>query len=143
MKLRAEMYLLMLVVCLAPVSARQGSDASRGNYLTERNVMVPMRDGVRLATDLYFPAHDGIRTAGRFPAIMERTPYNKDGAERSWASYYASRGYVCVAQDTRGRYNSEGIWHMMTDDVLDGYDTASWIVRQPWSDAKPWCQWRR
>jgi putative CocE/NonD family hydrolase len=134
MKLRAEMYLLMLVVCLAPVSARQGSDASRGNYLTERNVMVPMRDGVRLATDLYFPAHDGIRTAGRFPAIMERTPYNKDGAERSWASYYASRGYVCIAQDTRGRYNSEGIWHMMTDDVLDGYDTASWIVRQPWSD---------
>ena len=103
-------------------------------YVVEKNVMVPMRDGVRLATDLYVPARDGVRLEGRFPAIMERTPYNKDGAGKSWAFYYASRGYVAIAQDTRGRYNSEGIWHMMTDDVTDGYDTAAWIVKQPWSD---------
>jgi hypothetical protein len=103
-------------------------------HVVEKNVMVPMRDGVRLAADLYFPARDGVRMEGRFPAILERTPYNKDGAGRSWAPYYASRGYVAIAQDTRGRYNSEGIWHMMTDDVPDGFDTAAWIVRQPWSD---------
>jgi len=103
-------------------------------YVVEKNVMVPTRDGVRLATDLYFPARDGVRMEGRFPAILERTPYNKDGAGRGWAPYYASRGYVAVAQDTRGRYNSEGIWHMMTDDVPDGFDTAAWIVKQPWSD---------
>jgi putative CocE/NonD family hydrolase len=103
-------------------------------YVVEKNVMVPMRDGVRLATDLYFPAREGVRLDGRFPAIMERTPYNKEGAAKSWAAYYASRGYVAIAQDTRGRYGSEGVWHMMTDDVQDGYDTAAWIVKQPWSD---------
>ena len=131
---RAGLYLLALVVFLVPMPAQQETASDQGRYVTEQNVMVPMRDGVKLATDLYFPARDGIRLEGKFPAIMERTPYNKDGAARNWASYYASRGYVCVAQDTRGRYNSEGVWHMMTDDVQDGYDTASWIVKQPWSD---------
>ena len=95
----------------------------------EKNVMVPMRDGVRLATDLYFPARDG-----KFPAVMERTPYNKDGAGGSWARWFAARGYVAVVQDTRGRYSSEGVWHMLTDDAADGFDTAAWIVKQPWSD---------
>ncbi|MBI4876417.1 MAG: CocE/NonD family hydrolase [Acidobacteria bacterium] len=103
-------------------------------YVVEKNVMVPMRDGVKLATDVYFPARDGARLAGKFPVVMERTPYNKDGAERSWAAYYAGHGYVSVSQDTRGRYASEGIWQMMTSDVADGHDTAAWIVRQPWSD---------
>ena len=101
----------------------------------QETFMVPMRDGVRLATDVYFPTKNGVRLEGKFPAILERTPYNKAGAGRSWAAFYASHGYVCVAQDTRGRYASEGIWHMMTDDPRDGYDTAAWIVKQPWSDA--------
>ena len=96
--------------------------------------MVPMRDGVRLATDVYFPAKNGARREGKFPAILERTPYNKDFAGRGWAEYFASLGYIGISQDTRGRYNSEGVWHMMTDDAADGFDTASWIVRQPWSD---------
>ncbi len=124
------------LVLLLPLStaSRQATQSSSATYVTEKNIMVPMRDGVRLATDLYEPAKDGVRLAGRFPAIMERTPYNKDGAAQSWAIYYASRGYVCIAQDTRGRYASEGIWHMMTDDVDDGFDTASWVVKQPWSD---------
>jgi hypothetical protein len=103
-------------------------------YVVENNVMVAMRDGVRLATDLYFPARDGVRTDGKIPAVLERTPYNKDGAGRSWAAWFAARGYVGIAQDTRGRYGSEGVWHMMTDDVADGFDTAAWIVKQPWSD---------
>ena len=131
---RAGLCLVALVIFLAPIPARQETASDQSHYITERNVMVPMRDGVRLATDLYWPARDGIRLEGKFPAIMERTPYNKDGAASSWAAYYASRGYVCIAQDTRGRYNSEGVWHMMTDDVQDGHDTASWIIKQTWSD---------
>ncbi len=119
---------------VAPTLGQQVAGPAPGAYVVERNVMVQMRDGVKLATDLYFPARDGVRLNGRFPAIMERTPYNKDRADRSWALYYVGHGYVCVAQDTRGRYGSEGVWHMMTDDVQDGFDTASWIVRQPWSD---------
>src|SRR5215469_13044854 len=108
-------------------------------YVVERDVMVPMRDGVRLATDIYYPAHDGVRLEGKFPAILERTPYNKGGRFHGlpgypWQPYYASHGYVCISQDTRGRFKSEGVWHMMTDDVPDGFDTARWLVEQPWSD---------
>jgi hypothetical protein len=105
-----------------------------GSYVVEKNVMVAMRDGVRLATDLYFPARNGVKLEGKFPAILERTPYNKDGVERGWGPFFASKGYLGIAQDTRGRYQSEGVWHMMTDDVNDGYDMAAWIVQQPWSD---------
>jgi putative CocE/NonD family hydrolase len=129
-------YLVTLVFLFAPLAliGRQSQRADPGQYVVEKNVMVPMRDGIRLATDLYFPARNGVRIDGKFPAIMERTPYNKDGAANSWALFYVNHGYVCVAQDTRGRYASEGIWHMMIDDAPDGFDTASWIVNQPWSD---------
>jgi putative CocE/NonD family hydrolase len=126
----SSMGFLLLLLAL-PAQQRMSSDS--GSYVVDKNVMLPMRDRVRLATDLYFPAQNGVRLEGRFPAVVERTPYNKDGSS-GWATYYVSRGYVCIAQDTRGRYNSEGIWHMMTDDAPDGYDTAAWIVRQPWSD---------
>jgi hypothetical protein len=122
-----------LLAALAAVHAYPPPEEP-GEYVVEKDVMVAMRDGVGLATDLYFPARAGARLDGKFPAIMERTPYNKDGALKNWAPYYAARGYVCIAQDTRGRYGSEGVWHMMTDDVQDGYDMAAWIVRQPWSD---------
>jgi putative CocE/NonD family hydrolase len=131
---RVGLCLLAPVVLLVAKPAGQKTASDEAPYIIERNVMVPMRDGVRLATDLYVPAQGGTRLEGRFPAIIERTPYNKDGVAASWAAYFASHGYVCIAQDTRGRYNSEGVWHMMTDDVLDGYDTASWIIKQAWSD---------
>jgi len=96
-----------------------------------KNVMVTMRDGVRLATDIYRPALQGIPVPGRFPVIMERTPYNKDGIE-SWVRYFVPRGYIAVGQDVRGRYASEGRWRPHRDDVDDGFDTAKWIGEQPW-----------
>ena len=99
------------------------------------NVMVAMRDGVKLATDLYLPARNGAVAAEKFPAILTRMPYNKNGSKR-FGSYYAARGYVFVAQDTRGRYASEGVWHMMTDEGPDGVDCAAWIGRQPWSNGR-------
>jgi putative CocE/NonD family hydrolase len=95
--------------------------------------MVTMRDGVRLATDVYRPAKEGVPLDGRFPVILERTPYNKDGS-RGWAQYFVPRGYIAVAQDVRGRYGSEGRWRPLRDDVADGYDTAKWIGEQTWSD---------
>jgi len=96
---------------------------------------VPMRDGVRLATDVYLPAQAGSAIDEKLPAILTRLPYNKDG-QRSVGMYYAARGYVFVAQDTRGRFKSEGVWHMLTDDGPDGVDTAQWILKQPWSNGK-------
>jgi uncharacterized protein len=122
----------VLAYCLAPLKAQQ-PEAAPGSFVVARNIMVPMRDGVRLATDVYFPAKDGVRVDGKFPAIMERTPYNKLDSI-SYLIGYVAHGYVVVIQDTRGRYASEGVWHMMTDDVNDGHDTAEWLVHQNWSD---------
>jgi len=101
----------------------------------QSDIMVPVRDGTRLATDVYRPARDGQPVAERFPVILTRTPYNKNG-NRSAGKYYAARGYVFVAQDTRGRYLSEGVWHWLTDDGPDGADAARWIAEQPWSDGR-------
>jgi len=103
--------------------------------VVETNVMVPMRDGVRLALDVYRPARDGKPTPGRFPALLTRTPYNKDGTS-SEGRYYAERGYVVVANDVRGRYASEGVWRLIVDDPQDGFEIVEWIARQDWSDGK-------
>ncbi len=117
---------------LRPISARE----ARYEVVATRDVMVPMRDGVRLATDVYLPARPGGAVLQeKMPAILTRLPYDKDGA-RGLGLYYAARGYAFVAQDTRGRYKSEGVWHWMTDDGPDGFDTAEWLMRQPWSNGK-------
>lgn len=119
---------LGLIVCLTiPVQAE--------DFILEENVMVPMRDGVRLATDIYRPSVDGQAVSERLPVVLTRTPYNKRGAATA-GKYYATHGYVFIAQDTRGRYQSEGTWHMLTDDGPDGVDCAAWIGQQPWTDGK-------
>ena len=105
------------------------------DYVLEQDVMVPMRDGVRLATDIYRPNKDGVAEDEPLPVILARLPYNKQGS-KTMGAYYATHGYVFVAQDTRGRYNSEGVWHMLTDDGPDGVDCAAWIGKQSWSDGK-------
>jgi putative CocE/NonD family hydrolase len=93
-----------------------------------QTVMIPMRDGVKLATDIYRPVGDG-----KFPVILERTPYNKN-ASRASSRAFVSHGYVFIAQDVRGRYASEGHWFPVRDDPKDGFDTAKWIGEQPWCD---------
>jgi putative CocE/NonD family hydrolase len=113
--------ILLLVTMCAAASAQSDPPVSK-------NVMVPMRDGVKLATDIYRPAGDG-----RYPVIMERTPYNKDAVVAA-ARYLVPRGYAVVAQDVRGRYKSEGRWVPIHDDPNDGFDTAKWIAAQPWCD---------
>lgn len=124
----------LMILCLSfwgSISAKE----SAPDVVVERNVMVPMRDGIKLATDLYLPAGGGAKQEGRFPVILTRLPYDKTGAKKQ-GEYYAQHGYVFVAQDTRGRFASEGVWHMMTDDGRDGVDCAAWIGKQSWSDGK-------
>jgi putative CocE/NonD family hydrolase len=125
---------LLGLALLGPIPSSIAREPQYG-VAVQTNVMVPMRDGVRLATDLYLPAKGGVAVAEKLPAILTRLPYNKDG-QRSVGMYYAAHGYVFVAQDTRGRYQSEGVWHMLTDDGHDGYDTARWLISQPWSNGK-------
>ena len=96
--------------------------------------MVPMRDGVTLATDIYRPARNGKAIEGRFPVLLMRTPYNKEVRAAAFAGYFASHGYVVVVQDVRGRYKSQGHWRPLYDDGHDGADTTSWIGRQRWCD---------
>jgi uncharacterized protein len=103
----------------------------------DKDVMVAVRDGVKLATDIYRPARDGRSLPGRFPVVVERTPYNKEGAgniRRGVA--FAERGYVVVFQDVRGRFKSQGRWWMLVDDDTDGYDLFEWIGKQPWSNGR-------
>src|SRR5688572_12571881 len=124
------LYLLGIACCLC--AALHGREAQY-EFVVQSNVSVAMRDGVNLATDIYLPANEGRAAAGKFPVILTRTPYNKNGNAR-FGRYYAERGYVFIAQDTRGRYASDGVWHWMTDDGPDGWDCAAWIGRQSWFD---------
>jgi putative CocE/NonD family hydrolase len=106
----------------------------------ERDIAIRMRDGVTLCADLYRPAQEGRPLDGRFPIIMERTPYNKASVQSyEIGAYFAKRGYVCLIQDVRGRYRSGGEWyHLLNspDEGADGYDTCAWIVDQPWCDGR-------
>ena len=121
----------LLFLAAAAASAQTAPATQPYEAIVEQNVMVPMRDGVKLATDIYRPGRNGRPIEGKFPVIMERTPYDKAGSRR-WAEYFVARGYVAVAQDVRGRFHSEGVWRMLVDDPNDGYDTAQWLGRQPW-----------
>ncbi|MCC6532183.1 MAG: CocE/NonD family hydrolase [Burkholderiales bacterium] len=112
--------------------------------------MVPMRDGVKLATDIYRPASGARALTEPLPVILERTPYGKGKASRSEvdrgeteprarpevARWFVQRGYVVVYQDCRGRYDSEGHFVKYLSDGEDGYDTIAWIARQPWCDGR-------
>lgn len=107
------------------------------DVVCEKNVMMPMRDGVHLATDIYFPAQKGRRTTEQFPVILERTPYDKAAAVHVRnGSYFARRGYVCAVQDVRGRFESEGDWYAFAKEAPDGYDAVEWLATQPWSDGQ-------
>ncbi len=114
-----------------PASALQSEP--KYDVVLIKDVMIPMRDGVKLACDIYRPATNGQAVEGKFPVILERTPYGKDTAQ-SWARFFVPRGYIAVSEDIRGRFNSEGSWRPFRDDGNDGYDTAKWIGEQRWSD---------
>jgi uncharacterized protein len=113
-------------------AVREGS-AQRYDVVATRGQMVALRDGVRLATDIYLPAADGAALPGPWPVIAERTPYNKLGAGLvSVAKFFACHGYAVVLQDVRGRFASEGEWYAFALEGEDGVDTLAWVAAQPW-----------
>lgn len=109
------------------------------------DVLVPMRDGIHLATDIYLPEGEGP-----FPVLLERTPYGKRRANRAdrtaadpavrskpeIARQFTAEGYAYVLQDCRGRYGSEGDFVKYLSEGEDGEDTLAWILNQPWCDRK-------
>jgi putative CocE/NonD family hydrolase len=110
-----------------------GACAQNYEIAVIKDMTIPMRDGVRLHADIYRPARNGAPAPGKFPIILERTPYGK-GFLAGFADYFVPRGYVVVLQDVRGRYQSEGKWAPIRDDPNDGFDTAKWLGDQEWSD---------
>lgn len=95
-----------------------------------RTFRVPTRDGkAELATDVYLPA---ART-GPAPALLIRTPYNREEGAESWLRY-VHRGYALVIQDVRGKGESTGEWVPHYYEVEDGTDTLEWMAAQDWCD---------
>lgn len=120
--------------------------SGRTGVLIERDVMISMRDGVRLAADIYRP--EGIE--GPLPVLLERTPYDRRGTSHAdctagdpvprskpeIATTFAAGGYVYVLQDCRGRYGSDGEFTKYANEAEDGYDTLAWLMAQPWCDGR-------
>ncbi len=96
----------------------------------ERGVRTAMRDGVELVSDVYRPDEDG-----KFPVMLQRTPYNRDGGRGS-GPILASHGYVVIIQDTRGRYASQGEFYPFLNEPNDGYDTVEWAAKLPYSNGQ-------
>ena len=120
---------------------RKGARVTSYGIVLAKDVMVAMRDGIRLASDIYRPARDGQLVDGRFPTIMLRTPYDKtDRRYVEIADFFTPRGYAVVLQDMRDRYRSEGTgdyYHVVTPHTgEDGYDTVEWIAAQSWSNGR-------
>lgn len=126
--------LLRLALVLTVAASLSAQSNAPYRIAETKNVMVPMRDGIKLATDLYRPAQSGQPVDGKFPVILMRTPYNKEFGATVIANMFVPHGYVVVLQDVRGRYKSEGRWFPIRDDPNDGFDTAAWIGAQPWSE---------
>lgn len=107
--------------------------------IIDQKVMMPMRDGIRLATDIYRPKGNQ-----QVPIVFSRTPYNfntwVDGkmTTRALEEAYAavSRGYAYVVQNERGRFFSEGDWDILGTPLTDGYDAFEWMSKQAWSNGK-------
>ena len=103
---------------------------------TISDAMVAMRDGTRLATDVYLPEGEGP-----FPAILTRLPYGKTEPYCYMpviADYWVRKGYAAVVQDVRGKWGSEGLFepNLAANEVPDGHDTIDWIAQQPWSNGR-------
>jgi putative CocE/NonD family hydrolase len=108
--------------------------------IIERKVMLPMRDGIRLATDVYRPKD----ASNKYPIIFSKTPYNfnywdvRNGvpADMTAALTAIKRGYAYVVQNERGHFFSEGNYDILGPPTTDGYDAIQWMATQPWSNGK-------
>lgn len=120
-----------MVLLASPLSAND-------DIVVLRDVMIPLRDGVLLATDVYLPTIDGESVAGPRPLLLTRTPYGKDRESTvATALHFAKHGYVSVVQDMRGRYKSQGEFSKYSVvEPEDGYDTVEWLANQPYSDGR-------
>ncbi|WP_295832251.1 CocE/NonD family hydrolase [uncultured Winogradskyella sp.] len=141
MKLFTRFTLLVFSLLITNSSLAQDDILERLSEIAiiDQKVMMPMRDGIRLASDIYRP-----KTNERVPIIFSRTPYNfnswGDGEQRTRTAQRAyeavKKGYAYVVQNERGRYYSEGEWDILGVPLTDGYDAFTWMKNQSWSNGK-------
>ena len=122
----------VMVLCALTVGASAAAAAEPFGTVRYHQ-MVPMRDEVRLATDVYLPPG-----SGPFPTLLVRDIYGNGSApgRQRYARWATENGYAFVFQNARGRYDSEGQWYPYFQEINDGYDTLSWIEGQAWSNGK-------
>jgi len=125
-------YLLALCLLL-PFAAAADEPSFPETMVARYNQLVPMRDGVRLPTDIYLPDDEG-----KYPALLVRDIYSNgsNAVRQGYARWATANGYAFVFQSARGRYDSEGDWYPYFQEIDDGDDTLTWISEQPWSDGK-------
>ncbi len=145
--MKAQPQILALVIAILGTSLGTRTLQAQPEVLDElhdiaiidEKIMVPMRDGVRLATDVFRP-----RTGERVPIIFSRTPYNfnawrdRELRTRTYESALQAvrRGYAYVVQNERGKFFSEGEWDILGPPTTDGHDALTWMQRQSWSSGK-------
>ena len=122
--------LSVAIVWMALILPLAAAAADHYEVTVERNVAAKMRDGVSLRADIYRP-----KAEGKFPVLLVRTPYDKTGS-MGFGLRAAARGYVVIAQDVRGRFESEGEWYPFQHESQDGYDTVEWAAVLPYSNGK-------
>src|SRR3989475_595821 len=120
----------LAVFCFVWLSAAAVRAAEPFEVTIERGVAVKMRDGALLRADIYRP-----KAEGKFPVLLQRTPYNKAGGT-GFGLKAAARGYVVIIQDVRGRFTSEGDWYPFKHESQDGYDTVEWAAALPYANGK-------
>jgi len=127
-KLSLRTFALVALVMFLMASAVHAADSYA--VVTDRDVAVSLRDGVKLRADIYRPD-----AQGKFPVLLQRTPYDKNrGVEFGLKA--AARGYVVIFEDVRGRYASEGEWSPFMNESNDGYDSVEWAAALPYSTGK-------
>lgn len=95
----------------------------------QRNVKIPMRDGVNLVADIYRPRHGDTP----LPILLMRLPYGRAIASTvvyKHPSWYANQGYIVVIQEVRGTGNSEGEFYPFRHEYTDGFDTVEWCIAE-------------
>jgi uncharacterized protein len=121
---------VLVALGLLPAQAVKPGAGSPGG-LEQLGLSIPMRDGVRLAADIFLP-----RATGRWPTVLFRTPYNRKGPSSRSYRWFVRRGYAVVIEDVRGRYASQGVFGPINQEGPDGYDTINWIAEQHWSNTR-------
>jgi hypothetical protein len=140
-----SLFRLARLVFFFSISTALLAAETQESIVFEADVMIPMRDGTRLAANIFRP-----KAEGRFPVILMRSPYGKPDEKWPDAKRYIPAGYAMVVQDCRGRGKSDGEWDPFRYDVEDGFDTQEWVGEQPWCNGDigtsggsylGWTQW--